>query len=186
MEWAKDENSTSGAYEANDDDSVITIDAKEAKAKPVKEKQASAETADAETLATITENCEDVFASLQAVAVKYPRVIAAPLSLRADKRTRLVAMLDRRQPSHAAQAGSKRPHGSHGRPNQRGDPVAPRGSASPRRFHLERGRKRDQGVGPPPTNSPARHPGGALQNTALPQCEECRGPPGRFLSNLRR
>ena len=54
--------------------------------KPGKSKQASAETAAAETLASIADDCEDVLAFLQAVAVKYPRVLAAPLSLGAEKR----------------------------------------------------------------------------------------------------
>ena len=45
--------------------------------------------ATAETLATITEDCDEVLAFLQAVSVKYPRVIADPLSLRADKRLRV-------------------------------------------------------------------------------------------------
>ena len=37
-------------------------------------------------MAAIADNCDDVFAFIQAVAVKSPRVIAAPLYLRADKR----------------------------------------------------------------------------------------------------
>ena len=61
----------------------------EAKAKPGKAKQASAETAAAETLATIAYNCDKVLAFLQVVAVKYHQVIAAPLSLCADKRARV-------------------------------------------------------------------------------------------------
>ena len=84
-EWEKDEDSTSEADEANDDDSVVTIDAKEAKANPGKAKQASAETAAAEKLTTITDNFNDVLAFLQAISVKSPRVIAAPLYLRAEK-----------------------------------------------------------------------------------------------------
>ena len=79
MEWAKDEDFTREADEANNDDSVVTIDAKEAKAKPVKAKQASTETASAETLATIADICDDVLAFVLAFAVKYPRVLAAPL-----------------------------------------------------------------------------------------------------------
>ena len=40
-EWVSDVYSTSEAYEANDDDSVVTIEAEEAKAKPGKAKQGS-------------------------------------------------------------------------------------------------------------------------------------------------
>ena len=57
--------------------------------KPGKVKQASAETAAAETLASFAVDCDDVLAFLQAIAVKYPRVIAAPLSLCADKKARV-------------------------------------------------------------------------------------------------
>ena len=38
-------------------------------------------------MSTIADDCDDFLAFLQAVAVKYPRFIAAPLSLCADKRT---------------------------------------------------------------------------------------------------
>ena len=38
-----------------------------------------------ETLSTIVEDCDDFLAFLQAVAVKFPRVIKSPLSLCADK-----------------------------------------------------------------------------------------------------
>ena len=40
-------------------------------------------------MATTTVNCNDVFAFLQAVTVKSPRVTVAPLSLRAEKRARV-------------------------------------------------------------------------------------------------
>ena len=52
-EWASDADSSSEADEANDDNSVLTIEAAEAKAKPGKSKQAFVEMAAAETLATI-------------------------------------------------------------------------------------------------------------------------------------
>ena len=42
--WAKDEDTTNEADEANDNDSVVTIDTKEAKATPGKAKQAAAKT----------------------------------------------------------------------------------------------------------------------------------------------
>ena len=71
-EWASDADSSSDADEANNDDSVITIEAVAVKAKPGKAKQASAKTAAAETLATIAEDCDDVLAFLQAVAIKSP------------------------------------------------------------------------------------------------------------------
>ena len=53
--------------------------------KQSKEKQASSETAAAKMLASITDNCDNVLAFLQAVSVKSPRVLAAPFSLRTDK-----------------------------------------------------------------------------------------------------
>ena len=40
-------------------------------------------------MTTITDDCDDVLAFTQAVAIKSPRVIAAPLSLHADKRARV-------------------------------------------------------------------------------------------------
>ena len=52
-------------------------------------KQASTKTAAVKTLATIADNCYDILAFLQAIAVKYLRVLAAPLSLCADKRARV-------------------------------------------------------------------------------------------------
>ena len=55
MEWAKKEETTSEEDKANDNDSVVTIEAEEAKVKPGKSKQAVAE-----TLTTITDGCEDV------------------------------------------------------------------------------------------------------------------------------
>ena len=57
--WAKDEDTTSEADEANDKDSVVTIEAKDTKVKPGKAKQAAAE-----TLTTITDNCNNVLAFL--------------------------------------------------------------------------------------------------------------------------
>ena len=64
------------------------IEAAEAKSKPGKANQASVKTAAAETLATTADDCDNFLAFLQASAVKYPRVLAAPLYLRADKRAR--------------------------------------------------------------------------------------------------
>ena len=57
--------------------------------KPGKSKQASSETAAAETLASIAVDCDDVLAFLQAGVVKSPRLLAAALSLRADKRAQV-------------------------------------------------------------------------------------------------
>ena len=83
--WAKEGKTASGADDDNNNDSVITIEAKDATlAKPGKAKQATAN-----ILTTIADNFDDVLAFLQAVYVKSPRVVAAPLSLRADKRTRV-------------------------------------------------------------------------------------------------
>ena len=71
-EWASDAAPSSEVNEASDNNSVVTIEEEEAKVKPGKEKQASAETAAAETLATIADNCDEVLAFLQAVAVRSP------------------------------------------------------------------------------------------------------------------
>ena len=98
----------SKADEASDDDSVVTVETPEASEgkkwgkskasvkttaaearKPGKAKQASAETAGAKTLVSFAFNCDDVLAFLQAVSVNPPQVIAAPLSLRADKKARV-------------------------------------------------------------------------------------------------
>ena len=87
--WASDADPSSKADETSKDDSVVTIEDKEAK-KPGKVKQASTKTAADKTLATIADDCDDVLAFLQAVSVKSPRVIAAPLSLCADKRARVL------------------------------------------------------------------------------------------------
>ena len=185
-EWAKKGETSRGEDDDNGKDSIITINAEDEKtAKPGKAKNSTAN-----MLATIADDCGDVLAFLQAVAVKSPRFIAAPLSLCADKRARMVPSLDRLQPPHATQAGSTRPHGSHGIPERRGNPVSHHGSAPPRRCLPARGGKGDQGVGPSPTNSPARYPVGepyhrnlhfnlsASHNPPLPQHEECDGPPG--------
>ena len=114
-EWASDADSSIKANEASDDDSVVKIEAVEAK-NPGKVKQDSAETAAAKTLATIADDFDDVLAFLQADAVKSPRVLVAPLSLRADKCRRLVPTMDRREPPKAAHAGPTISPGSHGRP----------------------------------------------------------------------
>ena len=107
--WASDAAPPSEANEASDNDSVVTVKSPEApeakkagkmkqnsaetaaaKAKnPSKAKQPSAETAAAETLASIAVDCDDVLAFLQAVAVKSPRFLVAPLSLCTDKQARV-------------------------------------------------------------------------------------------------
>ena len=66
-EWAKEEDTTSEADEANNNDSVVTIEAKDQKAKPGKAKQAAAD-----TLNTITDDCDNVLAFLKYISVKYP------------------------------------------------------------------------------------------------------------------
>ena len=105
-EWASDVAPPIEADEASDNDSVVTVEAAEAKKpgktkqassktaaaktkKPGKAKQASAETATTEILASIADNFNDVLAFLQGVTVKSPRVLAAPLSIRTDKRARV-------------------------------------------------------------------------------------------------
>ena len=89
MEWASDADYSSEANEANEKDSVVTNEATESKAKPGKTKQSSAKTATAETFATIADNCDDVLAFLQDIAIKFTRVLASPLSLHAEKRARI-------------------------------------------------------------------------------------------------
>ena len=88
-EWASDVGSLRKSDEANNNNSDVTIEAVESKSKPGKAKQASAKTAAAETLATIADNFKDILAFLQAVSVNSHRFLAAPLSLRADKRARV-------------------------------------------------------------------------------------------------
>ena len=87
-EWASDADSLSKADESNDYDSIAMIEAAEAK-KPVKAKQAFAKTVVVVTLDTIVDNCDDVMAFLQVVAVKFPQVPAALFSLCAEKRARV-------------------------------------------------------------------------------------------------
>ena len=85
MEWVKEGENASEADNNNNKDSVITIEAEYKKTvKPGKANQATVK-----TLITVTDDCNNVLAFIQAVAVKSPRVIAAPLSLRADKRARI-------------------------------------------------------------------------------------------------
>ena len=100
-EWALDANPSSEAIEASDNNSVVTIEAAEAKKpgkakqasdetkNPGKAKQASTETAAAKTMASIADNCNNILAFLQVIAVKSTRFLVAPLSLRADKRVRV-------------------------------------------------------------------------------------------------
>ena len=85
MEWVKEEETTSEAGKDNDNNIFITIKAENAKsAKPGKAKKAAVK-----TLTTTIDNCNNVLAFLQYVDSKSPRVIADPLSLRADKRARV-------------------------------------------------------------------------------------------------
>ena len=136
--WESDAYSSSEADEASDDDSVVIIEAAEAKEKPGKAKQASAEMAAAKTLATITDDCDNVLALLQAVAVESPRVLAAPLYLRAEKHTRLVPTMERHKRTQAAHAGPTRPPGSHGRPYRCVNTAAYSRSAPSRRRRTAR------------------------------------------------
>ena len=88
-EWALDAAPSSKADEASDDDSIMTVEAPEAKKpgktkqasaktnatktkKPGKAKQASAETAASKTLTSIADDCDDVLAFLQVAAIKSP------------------------------------------------------------------------------------------------------------------
>ena len=52
-------------------------------------KKGKANQATTKMLATIADNCDDVLAFLQAVAIKSPQVITAPLFLHMDKCTRV-------------------------------------------------------------------------------------------------
>ena len=120
----------------------------------------------------------------------------ATLSLRGQARVRLVLSLDRHQPPHAAQAGPARPHGSHRRLDQRGDQVTHRGSAPTCCRRPARGGKGYQGMGPSPTDRPARHPGSecyqrnlhseltASHNPPLLRREERDNPPSRLFPDL--
>ena len=71
-EWAKEEDTTIETDEANGGNSVVTIEAKEEKEKTGKTKQAAAKMASTETLTTIADDCDNVLAFLQAVAIKSP------------------------------------------------------------------------------------------------------------------
>ena len=55
-EWAKDEDTTNEADKANDDDSIVTVEAEDAKTKPGRAEQAAAKTAYAKTLTTIADD----------------------------------------------------------------------------------------------------------------------------------
>ena len=122
----------------------------------------------------------------------------ATLSLHIQARACLVLPVYRHQPPHADQAGPTRPHGYHRHLDRRGNQVAHRGSAPPRRRRPARGRKGDQGVRLSPNKGPARHTDvkryqrnlhsglAASHNLPLPQREECDGPPSQFFPDLRR
>ena len=81
-EWSKEGENTSGDNNNGDNDIKGGVEAEDKK----KTKKGKANQDNAKTLATITDNCDNVLALLQAVAVKSPRLTAAPLSLRAYKR----------------------------------------------------------------------------------------------------
>ena len=115
IESASDADSSSEVDEANNDNSIVTIEAAENK-NPGKAKQASAETSAAETVATIADDCDDVLAFLQAVVVKSLRVIAVTLSLCADKRARVVPTIDRHKPTKSHHGVPTIPPGSHRHP----------------------------------------------------------------------
>ena len=89
--WASDTSPPSKADDDRNDNSVVPVEAPEASEgkksgkpkasadtpatearKPGKAKQASSETASAETLASFAVDCDDVLAFLQAVSVKTP------------------------------------------------------------------------------------------------------------------
>ena len=84
-EWVKEGETAGGEDDEKDKDSKVSVKAEDEKTtKSGKVKQATTN-----TLNAIAEYYVDVLAFLQAVAVKSLQVIAAPLSLRADKRARI-------------------------------------------------------------------------------------------------
>ena len=85
MEWVKKGETASGEDGDNDEDSEGGVGAEDEKTT----KRGKVNQATSEALATIADNCDNVLAFLQVVAVKSPRVVAAPLSLRADNRARV-------------------------------------------------------------------------------------------------
>ena len=107
-------------------------------------------------------------------------------------------MMDRRVSAKATHAGPTRHLGSHGRPYRRRNPATYSRSAPSRCRCPARDGKGVKGVGPPPTYSPERHPGGkrhhrnlhsdlaASHHSPLPQDEERDGPPSRLFVDLRR
>ena len=82
-EWAKEGENTSG----DDDDKYSEGDVEVEEKKTTK--KGKAKQATTKTFDTIEDNCDDVLAFLQAIAVKSSRVTADPLSIRADNRTRV-------------------------------------------------------------------------------------------------
>ena len=76
-EWAKKGETVSGEDDDNDEYSEVSLEAEDKKkAKTFKAKQSTAK-----TLTTITDDCDDVLAFLQAVTVNSPLVIMDPLSV---------------------------------------------------------------------------------------------------------
>ena len=84
-EWAKEGETSGGEDDDNGKDSKVSVEVEDEKTK----KRGKAKQAIAETLTTITDDCDNVLAFLQDVAVKSQQVIAAPLSLRAEKHARV-------------------------------------------------------------------------------------------------
>ena len=84
-EWAKEGENASGKKDDTEKDSEDSVETED----EMTSNTGKVMLATANTLVPFTDDCNDVLAFLQAVAVKSPRVIAAPLSLRADKRERV-------------------------------------------------------------------------------------------------
>ena len=86
-EWATEGEKSSREDDNNDDDEYRKggVEAEDEKTT----KKDKANQANAKTLSTIADNCDDVLGLHHAVAVKSPQVIAVPLSFCAEKRMRV-------------------------------------------------------------------------------------------------
>ena len=84
--WAKEGETASGEDGDNDKYRKSGVEAEDEKTT----KEGKANQATTKTLATISEDCDDILSFLQAIVVKSPQVITSPLSLQADKRKEIV------------------------------------------------------------------------------------------------
>ena len=113
------------------------------------------------------------------------------------KCARLVLTVVREQPTRTSQDCTTKPHGSHGSLKQRYNKVAKCGSTPPRRCCTSKIGKIDEGMGPHPSNVPARYPGGechqqnleynlsAIRHSLFPECKKRDRTTCRLRLNLR-